>query len=553
MADAGAVRTIHFIRARLGALARSERGMALPVALFATVSSLALAGAAVMATVDVQRGSKRDNGSKSAIAAADAGANVAMQRLNRYGGSLNSENPCLVLDAGEDLEAAAAPAGEPGWCAPIEGEVGGATYSYRVSALGTSCGPRDVCIVSTGSTDTVDRRIELSLDEGALWKPMTEQEIIQKEIELNEKKGSSQAELEQLEQELEETVENESKGGGIAGLVGREGIVSSGNAQIKVGVATNGDLTTSGNTSVCGSIQIGVGQEWTKSGNAKQCSGYSVTEGTMTLPEVSSFMPSDIATNNSNGRLTKCSGGLPAECQTDTYNGSWTSTSPLNPSKRSISLSGNTILTLGGSDYWLCSLTLSGNSKVIMAQGAHVRVFFDTPENCGTSNQISMSGNNEITATGYQGTPGHFDMPGFYLLGSTTSASQVSLSGNASTTNEMIIYAPNSNIAVSGNAAYKGIIAGRQIAWSGNGSIEQDTGFEIPPELDSASGDGSGAKIIEGKKLSKEEEIKKLEEELDILLKNGGSEDGGRIFNASAYVECSGGAVAAGEAPDAGC
>lgn len=541
------------ISGRLRFLARSQSGMALPVALLATVASLSLAGTAVMATVDVQRSSKRDNGSKSAIAAADAGANVAMQRLNRYGSSLSSEKPCLVLNVGDDLEAGGPPAGEPGWCAPIEGEVGGATYSYRISALGSSCGPRDVCIVSTGSADEVDRRIELSLDEGALWNPMTEAQIIQKEIELNEKKGSSQAELEQLEEEWEETVENESKGGGIAGLVGRESITSSGNAQVKVGVATDGDLTTSGNTSICGSIQIGVGKKWSKSGNAKQCSGYSVTEGNMSLPAVTSFMPSDIATHNSNGRITKCTGGLPAECQTDTYNGSWSSTSPLNPSKRSISLSGNTILTLGGSDYWLCSLTLSGNSKVIMAKGAHVRVFFDTPENCGTSNQISMSGNNEITATGYQGTPGNFDMPGFYLLGSTTSASQVSLSGNSSTTNEMIIYAPDSYINVSGNAAYKGIIAGRQIAWSGNGSIEQDTGFEIPPELDSASGDGSGAKTIEGKKLTKEEEIKKLEEELKILQENGGSEAGGRTFNASAYVECSGGAAATGEQPDAGC
>jgi hypothetical protein len=527
--------------------------MALPTALFATVSSLALASAAVMSTVDVQRGAKRDNGSKSAIAAADAGANVAMQRLNRYGSSLSSEKPCLVLNASDDLEAAGTPAGEPAWCAPIEGEVGGAAYSYRVSALGASCGPRDICIVSTGTSDEVDRRIELSLDESSLWTGLTEAQVIQKEIELNEKKGSSQVELEQLEEEWEETLEKESKGGGIAGLVGRDGIVSSGNAQIKVGVATNGNLSTSGNTSVCGSIQIGVGKKWEKNGNAKQCSGYSFTEGNMTLPAVSSFIPSDIATHNSNGRITACSKGLPAECQTDTYNGKWSSTSPFNPSKRSVSLSGNTILTLGGTDYWLCSLTLSGNSKLIMAKGADVRIFFDTPEHCGTSNQISMSGNNEITATGYQGTPGNFDMPGFYLLGSTTSTSQVSLSGNASTTNEMIVYGPDSYISVSGNAAYKGIIAGKQIAWSGNGSIEQDKGFEIPPELDSPSGDGSGAKTIEGKKLTKEEEIKKLEEELKILQENGGSEAGGRTFNASAYVECSGGAAGTGQQPDTGC
>ena len=41
--------------------------MALPVALFATVASLALGGAAVMSSVDVQQGSHRDNSSKSAI------------------------------------------------------------------------------------------------------------------------------------------------------------------------------------------------------------------------------------------------------------------------------------------------------------------------------------------------------------------------------------------------------------------------------------------------------------------------------------------------------
>ena len=55
------------LRARLLHLARSERGMALPAALFATIASLALAGAAVLSTVDVQQGAKRDNGSKLSL------------------------------------------------------------------------------------------------------------------------------------------------------------------------------------------------------------------------------------------------------------------------------------------------------------------------------------------------------------------------------------------------------------------------------------------------------------------------------------------------------
>ena len=67
--------------------------MALPVALFAMIASMALASAAVLATVDVQQGSHRDHSSKSAIAAADAGANVALLRLDRYATVLSADNP----------------------------------------------------------------------------------------------------------------------------------------------------------------------------------------------------------------------------------------------------------------------------------------------------------------------------------------------------------------------------------------------------------------------------------------------------------------------------
>lgn len=527
--------------------------MALPTALLATTASLALGGAAVMSTVDVQRGSKRDNGSKSAIAAADAGANVAMMRLNRHAIELTSDEPCFKLNpTTSELEAGAAPVGEPNWCAPIEGEVGGATYSYRVSAFNSS--GNLVRIVSTGKASEVTRRIQLSLNETNLWKGVTKEDLVNKELELAVKQGASSTELKALQEKLKKAQEEVKKSGGVAGLVGREGIVSSGNADIKVGVATNGNLTTSGNTSVCGSIQIGVGKKWEKTGNASQCSGYSVTEGSMELPPVSSFIPSDIATHNSNARITACAKKNPLpECQKDTYNGNWSSTDPFNPTKRSISLSANTILTLGGGDYWVCSIQLSGNSKLIMAKGAHVRFFFDTPENCGTSDQISMSGNNEITATGYQPSLGQFDVPGFYLLGSKTYASQVSLSGNSSTTNEFVIYGPESTINVSGNATFKGIIAGKQINWSGNGKIEQDKGFTIPPEITSKGGDETLVKTLEGETTSKQTEVTKLEEELVIIKKTLDGVLSGRTYNASAYVECSGGAASTGQQPDSGC
>ena len=91
--------------------------MALPVALFAMIGSMSLAGAAVVATTDVQIGAHRDDSSKDAIAAADAGANVARVRQTRYGFVLNEWNPCLKLGTGGKLEKSPAETvGGQKWC-----------------------------------------------------------------------------------------------------------------------------------------------------------------------------------------------------------------------------------------------------------------------------------------------------------------------------------------------------------------------------------------------------------------------------------------------------
>jgi hypothetical protein len=497
--------------------------MALPTALFAMVASLGLAGAAVVTSVDVQRGTKRDSDSKSAIAAADAGASVARMRLIRHQSSLSAQNPC-VGPSGEAQTASG------GWCpatSPVG--IGSATYTYRFSAFGGGCAGYDLCLVSTGSADGVSRRVEITFYDND---------------PSNGGPGSEEEETEEEETEEEETEEGGSTQKGFAvdeGLIGEESITLSGNADIRTGVGTNGNLTTSGNASICGDIRVGVGKKWDKSGNAAQCSGYAKTEGNQVLPPVSSFIPTDIATSNSNYRLVKCiSTNNPVGCQSDTYaGGSWTSTKPWNPSTRAISASGNTTLTFGGGDYWICSISLSGNSQIIMADGAHVRFFFDTPENCSNSSQINMSGNNSITATGYQPDDEQFDMPGFYLLGSPTWANSINLSGNHSTTNEFIIYAPQTHISISGNATHKGIIAGKTVAMSGNGKIENDEGFLLQPELAPWLGDGDDGG-------GSEEESEK----------EGGEEEGGStlslVFFPQHYVECSG-VPAPSEAPNASC
>lgn len=481
--------SIDSLRSRFRQLGHGERGMAMPVALFAMIASMGLAGAAVVSSVNVQDGMKHDSGAKSSIAVADGGANVATGRLARYATSLNAQQPCLAASGGTLVAAKAEP---DGWCPPVTGTLGDGTYTYRASPVTADCGSFDLCIVATGTVDGVSRRIEMTFNESTLF---------------NENDDGSSGE------------DGSTGGGGFEGMVGQDGIELSGNADIRVGVGTDGNLVSSGNASVCGDIRVGVGKKWTKSGNASQCNGYHVSEGNLTLPPVSSFLPSDIATNNSNGRITMCaSANNPVNCQKDGFTGKWSSTSPFKPSTRAIQLSSNNTLTVGGGDYWICSLSMSGNSQLIMAAGAKVRFFFDTPEKCGLSSgaaQINLSGNNRIAATGYQPNAGNFDVPGFYLLGSTARATSINLSGNYSTTNEFVIYAPNTQINISGNATFKGLIAGKRIVMSGNGKFENDSGFTLPPELQPPS----------------EEE----EESEQILTE--------RRFTPQSYVECTGVAI----------
>jgi hypothetical protein len=433
------------LRQRLRRLFASERGMVLPTALFATIAAFGLGTAAVVATVNAQRGTSRDHASKEAIAAADAGAGVAMMRLNRYANALGTGTPCLGM-SGSTLTLTTASA--DGWCPEATGTVGDATYAYRISPRTTGT----MTIVATGSADGVSRRIAMSLTAS--------------------------------------TVGSILEGAGVIGL---EDITLENNADIRVSVGTNGNVSLTNNATICGNIRHGVGKKATFTNNSDQCSGYAITEGNQSLPPVSSFMPTDIATNNSNYRLVKCtSTNVPTGCETDSYvangNKGFTSTVPWNPTTRTISTANNSTLTLSGGDYFVCRLELTNNSHLIMAANAHVRIFFDTPENCNLKSgaeQLSLSNNTDIQATG-NGTAGKSDLPGLYLMGSTTISTKATFQNNSGTTNEFVLYAPNTSIFIENNATYKGVLAGKTIKLTNNATVEQDSTFK-PPQIGGAT------------------------------------------------------------------
>lgn len=477
-------------------LRQGERGMALPTVLFAMVASMGLAGAAVVSSVDVQQGAKRDSGSKSAIAAADAGANIATMRLARYSKTLASSQ-CIGESGGTLVATKAVTTGGQTWCPSVSGTVGRGTYTYWVSPAGSTCGGYALCVVSVGTVDGVSRRIELTFNESSL-------------------EGGSGG-----------TEEKEKEGGsssvGFEGLIGQDKFTVTGNADIRVGIGTNGEV--SGNNSaanVCGDIRVGIGKP---KPSVKQCSGYKVTYGNVNLPPVSSFMPSNIESVNANYRFTTCSSkGLPTGCQTDGFTGSWKK-EPFNPSApRQLSLGAQEALTVGGPDYWLCKLTLQGGSELIMKAGSKVRFFFGTPKQCGMAagaTQFEMTGSSRVTSTGYQSTPGNFDMPGFYFLGS----GRVHIGGNNGT-NEMVIYAPESEIELKGNATYKGLIAGKTLLVTGSSTVKSDPGFKLPPELQPPPKTGEET--------------------------SGEPVRTSRLYTPQTYVECQG-VPASGQAPNASC
>jgi hypothetical protein len=409
------------IRVCLSALRRDERGIAVPVALMALVASFALASVAVLSTVDVQLGTNRDHNSKEAIAAADAGANIALLRLNRFLPSLSVAHPC-VGPSGEYQTASG------GWCPSTAAEpVGGAVYSYRVSAF---TGTTPINVVSVGSSGTVARRVDVLLNS-----------VSGKKVFADEK------------------------------FIGQDGITLNGKFEIETDIGTNGNIVQNGGSgTICGNDRHGIGKE----APTPKCNGVK-TEENLELPTITP--PANIATENSNCLLAqKCTTG-PYVGKIDTYSKKVSSTNPWDSVHRAINVSSQATLTMNGNDYFVCEVNI-GAGKVFMSVGAHVRIFVDTPEHCGLKSgatQVTIGANANIESSPYNTSQGFFEVPGIYLLGNGA----VKLGGNGGT-NNLVLYAPLSEIEMSGGATWIGMIAGRTINLNGNPLVKSDSRIKEP-------------------------------------------------------------------------
>jgi hypothetical protein len=406
---------------RLFALLRSESGAAVPTVLMMILIGLGLASAAAVASISAQRGSVRDEDSKQGIAAADAGALHALFRQNKL--RTTDAAPCLAASGGQ-LSLATAQA--DGWCPEHTGTVGGATYAYRVSSptpVGLQ-GERkrdEMKVVATGTSDEVSRRIAITAS------GITGEDFF-----------------------------------GGSGAIGLDWVDIRGNAVVgsipnPTGSETNGDISLEGSATLCGDVGHGVGASFEIVGSsATWCDGMTAHEGSLVVPQVDQ---GDAPTNNSNSRF------FSSDLKTGPV--TW------DPQTRTLTLEGSSSLTLGGTlPYSFCKLEMSGKSTLIAGGNSQVRVFFDSPENCGQpagTTQLSVTGQARIITTSQTAA----DMA-FYFVGSKSLATQVYLAGTVAVDNNFILYAPNSDVSVGGQATYTGGIVGKTLDIFGDAQIQSD-------------------------------------------------------------------------------
>jgi hypothetical protein len=404
------------LRSGLSLLAHSESGIAMPTVLTVTVISLGFGSVAALSSISAQTGSVRDYDTKTALAAADAGAERALYRHNKL---TDADN--LACLTGEVVAAGA-------WCPPVTGTVGSASYSYQVRFVSDPIDPTSldrIEIVSSGTSDDVTRRIEVSAarETGFVFSEHT--------------------------------------------VIGLDEVALSSNTEITGGTASNGDVTTGSTSQICGNVQVGPGRTF----SGTLCPGYTSSNGTLDLPNVDQ---GDVVNDNSNDRFFTQDIRSSARVTYDA-------------ATRHLDLGSNSSLTLGGVNYSLCRLTMSSNTDLYIAAGANVRIYFDSPENCGLEDeedriQLSMSSNSRIRPT----AGGASDLA-LLFVGSESLATTAILSSNTSICElKLLLYGPRTDVLLNSNTSMCGGVAGESIVMDSNTTITSspdNSQFELPVPL----------------------------------------------------------------------
>ncbi len=565
------------MRVRLNALLRSEQGIALPMAMIITVIAMGMAAVPIVASVSSQSGGTNNQRGNEALAAAEAGAELAVLGQSQ----LLAGDPDAACVEGGALEGA-------GWCPAVgPNPIGAAEYRYQLRPCyqggtgGAECadaiesaqcsataGGGAVQVVSTGLSNGVTKRVEVTAcaDAGAGLNELQieynqrviEKELIETTMREEEENGTDVEEVpgELIPVEGEDVTVPPPNVYAQGQIVGIDWLDMHNDAQIyNGGAGSNGWVKMVGSANVCGSVGYGTTFSTDNSSSNKapsSCSvGRTVGQGTTDYPSVD--LPADIATNNSNSRLAAADPVGPNVWQRG--NISW------NASNRHLTVNYDQITLEGMAPYFLCRLTLAGGSKLLSGNGKMIKIYFDAPSNCNGLNgaaQLQIANGTYVAADAGKG-------PGFYFAGSSNPAqSKIELGGGANVS-QFVVYAPSSQIVANNGVNLRGVIIGRTLELGGGARINQSGPFTPP-----SPGDFIDPEFIPGEPGWKEGEPKtvksktyvKNEEELKKTVERIEEIENDPNFNVTAptmtvakslFVECSAAPPAATESPDSGC
>lgn len=579
------------LRLALGQLRRSERGIALPMALMVTVVGMGLAAVPVVASINSQGGNQHNQGANEALAAAEAGAEWALHKQ----GALHTEEG--------DKQLCVSSAGVTGgWCpeeptssstgAVVPGSVGLATYTYRVLscfgtgetssgcaevASSTSCAEAPVEIVSTGVALVggiqVKRRVEVtgcatSLNLPPNWKEelaAKEKAVETAEENLHELEGpglaikSEQVTKEGERNKLIETIAKEKAEGkksletqagaepkvvekeippavfSSGQVVGIEKLTMSNGANVyNGGVGSNGPISLTGAANAC-SIWMVAGQTLTVNNGSNSVPSYCTSGKTVVeskekkiFPEVQ--LPANIATQNSDARLT---GADPASGY-NRGNINW------NESKKELSLNYGELELEGTLPYYFCRLVLGGGGKLQPGAGKTIRIFFENPANCPSLNGAAQL----VISNGADVMPDSGHGPGFYFVGSSTKEqSKIELAGGSSAT-QLVIYAPRSKITANNGITMSGTIIGQTLEIGGGATINRAGAFTPPTTTEFVAAEKTSetiqvpvSKEVETTLGIHEDELRTVETAIEALIDKIAAINEGPIGEAKTGVE----------------
>jgi type II secretory pathway pseudopilin PulG len=429
-------------------LLREQTGIALPAALGVLVIVGVLSSAVFAVSLRLSDTSTASRDAKRALAAADAGLEAAMFRMNEIG--FQDEEMCFTTEgispaSGTDPETGGAPgAGE---CAGVVDDLGnGSNYTYYVTPGlqdGDTCAGLEVNHTDPNGEVTVTQRCVTAI-------------------------GEVNGERRRIQARVASYIGTQLFP--VGGILAINGITVKNTAIVSGVLGSNGQIDLGNNSYVGGGIELGTSSSPPpKLGSGSTLGGpvtyRSEADGAFVLAPVDM---GNTATVNDNGRITSGQDSGSNVTYTDTA-----------ASPRDLSIANNGSLTLGGGTYNFCKVTLGNNAYITIAAGAKIRFFLDSPDRSGSGCIPSGMTAAQARAAGYGGmflgqgsnfnNPGHAINFQIYMYGYTDGTHKVEFN-NTSAMNAAI-YAPASELVWVNTAGISGGVAASKVEFKNSATF----------------------------------------------------------------------------------